>query len=295
VASAKKRPTRKLPEHLWKVPVYLPYLQPALTDAALTKAEARLGVKLPRAYVAALRMQNGGYLRLGAHPSGHAPVDTLAGIGPRFPSLLGRSWDEVKEYMAEEGIEKPARIDDLIPFSGDGHYYYCLDYRKNGRRREPRVTYIDVECFDVDKVVASDFATFLEQLRPDERAPGWGLVTRDSARKVAALLSKATRFRFEDMGDQDHGYPVFRARLPGQGNWAWLSPNRVRRGFVRKTEQEYKKLGKLLPELVDRHPEHADCGYFLTCTEPESKGGKSLARGLAKLPFPTRIVRLDGA
>src|SRR5258708_37089151 len=105
----------ELPHPPWRVPVYLPYLQPPLTDMAVAEAEGRLGVRLPLAYVAALRVQNGGYLRRTSHPSGYAPVDCLAGIGPRFPSLLERDWSEVKQYMHDESITTPARIDELIP------------------------------------------------------------------------------------------------------------------------------------------------------------------------------------
>lgn len=282
-----------IPDRMWSVPVYLPYLQPALTDRALERAEAKLGVRLPRAYVAALRVQNGGYLRLRLHPSGRAPVDTIAGIGPRYPSLLGRSWEALKEEMEDEGITTPERIDDLIPFSGDGHYYYCFDYRAAGRKREPRVTYIDTETFDVDEVVAPDFATFLSQLRKEAGEPLHGLVTRGDQAVVAAAISKITGFRFKDVGDQDHGYRMFRATLPGKYQFAWLAANRIRRGFVRKSDHEYAKLRKLLPKLVDRYPEHPDCGYVLGCTSFESRGGRALVRGLAKLPFASRALAHD--
>jgi hypothetical protein len=282
----------RIPEALWRVPIYLPYLQPPLTDGAVAKAEARLGVGLPRAYVAALRIQNGGYLRLSSLPSEHPPVDFLAGVGPRFPSILRRDWSAVAKAMTDQGLTPPPSLDALVPFCGDGHYEYCLDYRKSGKRSEPRVTYVDAECFRFDEVIAPDFMTFLGQLRPDGAAQVYGLVTRDEAKRVAAALSKATGYRFEDRGDQDNGYRVFRARLPGTGSWAWLSANGARRGFVRKTDAEYEKLHELYPEWVDRHPEHPDCGYFLSCTDFEGTAGKAIVRGLGKLPFAARTVRL---
>src|SRR5262245_54415936 len=119
-----------VPPRLWRVPVYLPYLQPPLTDRIMQDAEAQLGVQLPHAYVSALRIQNGGYLRPTDDPTELPPVDLINGIGPRFPTILGNDWSEVKEYMAENGIRTPDRIDDLIPFCGDGHFYYCFDYRQ---------------------------------------------------------------------------------------------------------------------------------------------------------------------
>ncbi|MGZ3420782.1 MAG: SMI1/KNR4 family protein [Polyangiales bacterium] len=142
---------------LWRVPVYLPYLQPPLGDAELAAAEKELGVRLPASYVELLREQNGGHLRMTNHPSGHAPVSCISGIVPNYPSILGRDWDDVKEEMAEAGETKPKDIDGLIPFCGDGHYFYCFDYRAHGA--EQRVTYIDVETFGVDEELAPDFAT----------------------------------------------------------------------------------------------------------------------------------------
>lgn len=52
---------------VWRVPVYLPYLQPDLTDERVAEAERSLGVKLPEANLALLRVQNGGYLRRSVH------------------------------------------------------------------------------------------------------------------------------------------------------------------------------------------------------------------------------------
>ena len=121
-----------------------------------------------------------------------------------------------------------------------------------------------------------------------------GLVTRGKPATVAAALSRASGIAFEDQGDQDYGYRVFRARLAGKGpSWAWLTANRVRRGFVRKNDEDDAKLGKLLPELVDRYPAHQDCGFLLSSTDPESKPALRLLKSLSKLPVPVRPVRLD--
>ena len=48
---------------IWRIPVYLPYVQPELTGEALAEAEQNLGIKLPKEYVELLRVQNGGYIR----------------------------------------------------------------------------------------------------------------------------------------------------------------------------------------------------------------------------------------
>jgi len=280
-----------VPDRLWAVPIYLPYLQPALTDRGVEQAEAKLGVRLPRAYLAALRVQNGGYLRLEVHPSGH--VDYVAGIGPRFPSLLQHSWAGTMEYMRSQEIETPVGIDRLIPFCGDGHWFYCLDYRQTGREGEPYITYVDVECFDVDRVVAPDFATFLSELKPEPEDLRYGLVTHDGPTDVAAAISNVTGFTFEDLGDQHNGYRQFRATLPGEHQSAWLTANRTRRGFVREDDPEYKALREQFTELVDRYPEHSDCGYFLSSSDSDSRAAHAIARRLTKLPFAARALPAD--
>ncbi len=280
------------PADLWRVPVYVPYLQPKLTQRAIGSAETKLGVKLPRAYLDLLRIQNGGYLRLTSISPNLAPVDCIAGIGPQFPSILDQDWSDVKAYMREERIRKPARIDALVPFCGDGHFHYCLDYRRSGPRGEPRITYIDIESFDTDKVVAPSFAAFLRKLRPSGITVAIGIETTAKLGTVAAAISKASRYAFEAQGDQDHGYPLFRAKLPGASNWAFMTPNVVRHGFVRKSDaKKNPKLRDQLPHDVERFPEHPDCNYFVAADFGTAAGGK-LSRAIEKLPYPSRRVRL---
>jgi hypothetical protein len=70
----------------WRVPAYLPHVQPPLTDLVVADAHRRLGFTLPAAYLDALRDQNGGSLRYGVR--GLEIVDEVWGIGPRWPSIL---------------------------------------------------------------------------------------------------------------------------------------------------------------------------------------------------------------
>lgn len=286
-------PTIDIPKRLFEIPVYLPYLQPKLTPRAIEKAEAQLGVKLPAAYLAALRVQNGGYLRLSDHRSDLPLVDCLAGIGPRFPSILRHDWEDLKAFMRENKIKKPRRIDDLIPFCGDGHYHYCFDYRKRGRESEPCVTYIDVECFDVDKVLAPDFLTFLHELRA-EQEPAYGISTSQPIEAVAAALADASGCPFEDQGDQWHGYRTFYFDLPvpDDKQGAWLTPNRVKRGFVRQDDPEYAKLAARMPGFALRYPEHAECDYFIS-TKVDTEAWRGFTRVLSSLPYESRAIVLE--
>ncbi|MDI3289189.1 SMI1/KNR4 family protein [Polyangium sp. 15x6] len=286
-------PSIDIPERLFEVPVYLPYLQPTLTPRAIEKAEAQLGVKLPAAYLAALRVQNGGYLRLSDHPSRLAPFDWLAGIGPRFPSILEHDWEELKAFMRENKIKKPRRLDDLVSFCGDGHYHYCFDDRKRGRESEPCITYIDVECFDVDKVLAPDFLTFLHELRA-EQEPAYGISTSQPIEAVAAALADASGCPLEDQGDQSYGYRAFYFDLPvaDDKQGAWLTPNRVKRGFVRQEDPEYAKLAARMTGVALRYPEHADCDYFIS-TKVDTEAWRGFTRALSSLPYESRAIVLE--
>jgi len=119
---------------IWKVPAYLPYLQPPLTDEAVEAAEQRIGYKLPSEYLDLLRKQNGGYIRFSLPEMVH---DSIAGIGPYFPSLTKLDWGEWQEQVIFP-------LQGLVPFDGDGHWYLCLDFRDSSRT--PSITHADIEC-----------------------------------------------------------------------------------------------------------------------------------------------------
>lgn len=78
-------------ETIWRVPAYLPYLQPPLADEVVALAEKEIGYKLPEEYLNLLRKQNGGYIRFSLPEKVH---DTIAGIGPYYPSLTKFDWDD---------------------------------------------------------------------------------------------------------------------------------------------------------------------------------------------------------
>lgn len=93
IPSMKIRPT---PLTIWKRPAYLPYVQSELTDDILVAAEEQLGHRLLEEFVEILRAQNGGPIRFKLPDS---VGDTIAGIGPKFPSLLGQDLADAQEYV----------------------------------------------------------------------------------------------------------------------------------------------------------------------------------------------------
>ena len=90
----KIRPT---PQTIWKRPAYRPYVHSKLTDRSLVAAERQMGHALPNEYIEMLKVQNGGPIRFKLPDS---VGDTIAGIGSKFPSLLGRDLADDQEYVS---------------------------------------------------------------------------------------------------------------------------------------------------------------------------------------------------
>ena len=240
---------------IWQVPAYLPYLQPPLTDKAVMSAEKKIGYKLPAEYVNLLKKQNGGYIRFSLPEMVH---DSIAGIGPHFPSLTGFDWDESQEHVSYS-------LQGLVPFDGDGHWHLCLDYRHNSV--SPSVTHADIEC-DRESHVADSFADYLAMLEIDV-GDEYVLESVSEIEKVKADLSSSLNTAFDPPDTSAHGYPTHRARLGTKNNpeWIWISPNTVPRGFVRSDDPRYAELKDLMPGYASRFPEAPASSYMLGATD----------------------------
>lgn len=249
------RPMSASAHTIWRVPAFLPYLQPPLTEALVAAAEATIGYKLPSEYLALLREQNGGYIRFELPEIVH---DTIAGIGPNFPSLTNFDWDEVKEYVSYP-------LDGLVPFDGDGHWHLCLDYRKNPDT--PAITYADVEC-DTESSVADSFCDYLALLRPADSG-NYALEGVPDIEWLKGELTRSLGVAFEPTDTWANGYPIERVRLGNHQDpqWLWISPNTVRRGFVRADDPKYEVLKDLMPGTADRFPGLPSGSYILSTTD----------------------------
>ncbi|VTU00634.1 SMI1 / KNR4 family protein OS=Campylobacter gracilis RM3268 GN=CAMGR0001_1338 PE=4 SV=1: SMI1_KNR4 [Gemmataceae bacterium] len=236
---------------IWQVPAYLPYLQPPLTSEVVAAAEAVIGYRLPQELLSLLARQNGGYIRYSLPRNVH---DTIAGIGPHYPSLTAFDWDECQEHVSFP-------LHGLVPFDGDGHWHLCLDYRENPVT--PSVTLVDIEC-DRQTEIARSFADYLDVLRIDVDDQYVLLAVadlEDVKSRLAAILSVA----FDPPDAGDHGYPTHRARQ--NSGWIWISPNAVPRGFVRPTDPRYTELKNLMPGSASRYPELPENSYLLSASE----------------------------
>lgn len=245
---------------VWSVPAFLDSVHPPLTDDGVEAAERQLGVKLPRAYLALLFEQNGGYVDVTLPDTVHSQI---WGIGSRYPTILDGS---LKHQMAEyaDEIWLPADSDGLIPFDGDGHWYLCFDFRSTGPQAEPTVAYVDLES-ETDEHVAESFGAFLQLL---ERDFGSALVlglTRTDAEQAASILENALGVMFGKPDDFAHGYPIRTAKFRDGDPpvWIWIDPNVVPLGFSRGASRTVH----VTPEAGLRFPERPNIETIVTCSD----------------------------
>jgi hypothetical protein len=210
---------------LWSAPAFLPYVQPPLTEECVAAAERQHAVRLPLFYVAMLRQQNGGYLR------GVRGVSTcLAGIGPKFPSIVqDNAWWRPRHGTPEVWVPPCSEL--LVPFDGDGHWDMCFDYRLHGGLSEPAVTYVSCES-ECEESIAPSFESYLASLE-DSLAADTRLYGEFDAELVAHRLADRLRTGTPTVDNFAHGYDQWRLRMPGDAEWIWCSPNRVPTGFDR--------------------------------------------------------------
>ena len=149
------------------------YVAAPLTDVALAAVEAELGYRLPRAYVALSRHQNGGIPMRTRHRTNvptswaedHVAITAIYSIGFEKPcSLCG-------EFGSKFWVEEWGYPDIGVYFAdcpSAGHDMLCLDYRACGPKGEPRVVHIDQEFEYKITHVADSFESFVRSLESAE-------------------------------------------------------------------------------------------------------------------------------
>src|SRR5438445_5164465 len=125
---------------------------PLLTDEMITACEKKFRVKFPVALINLLKTRNGGCPENGDFKLGgkDETIDHIMGIWDtaEYGNIepLSHLLDPVD--MADESKEIRKKIGDparLLPFTGDGHSFYALDYTRLNRAGEPIVIYMDIE------------------------------------------------------------------------------------------------------------------------------------------------------
>lgn len=225
------------PETIWKRPAYLPYVHPPLSDELILQTEKLLGCTLPNDFLDVLRVQNGGPIRF------RIPDfvgNKIAGIGPTFPSITD-------SYLADNQEFVDFSLNGLVPFDGDGHWYYCLDYRES--TSQPSVSYIDVECNDQEQVARS-FSEFLILMELDlqNELVMQNVVDIDDAKwRLATLFGREFESKISNIG-----VPYLKCQTGEEWDECfWISPNEVAHGYSGKDPDQFEFEGRalLFPEL----------------------------------------------
>ncbi|MDO4230286.1 MAG: SMI1/KNR4 family protein [Capnocytophaga sp.] len=234
----------------WQKPVYLPFVHSPLSDEMVAEFEHKIGYSLPKSMVELLKIQNGGYLHYGLPQT---PPMQLWGIGEHYPNLilLSEEFDQDEDYIEFS-------LDDLLAFDGDGHYYFCLDYRQN--KDNPKVSYIDLEMGEEESensVVADSFDEFLAMLTLKTDTT-WVIKSEKPLSEIVELFKSKLEIQFDAPNTMDFGYDKYRAKYGG--HWLWLSPNTVPFAFARKGEHNYNqlkhhtdKIALLYPEISEKY------------------------------------------
>ncbi|MGN9907616.1 SMI1/KNR4 family protein [Phytohabitans sp. LJ34] len=148
------------------------YVGAAPSTALIASVEAELGYRLPASYVALMRSHNGGMPHHACCPApsrttwaeDHVAVDGIMGIGrAKRYSLAGeagsRFWIDEWAYPAI-GVY-------FGTCPSAGHDMIAFDYRDVGPDGEPRVVHVDQEWDYRITVLAPNFVSFVQALRPE--------------------------------------------------------------------------------------------------------------------------------
>jgi hypothetical protein len=238
---------------IWRVPKYLPYVQPTLTDEIIDQAEKQIGYRLPSKYLELLKIQNGGYIRYTIKDTCHAEI---YGIGPYYPSLTDYT------YLSEYD-DLSFQLEGLIPFDGDGHWFLCFDYREN--KTEPQITYIDTEC-DTQEVIANSFKEYLYLLYMDVEDE-YRIETFSPIKEILAEISVIINVTFNEPDCDSYGYPVYSAQL--DDSWIWISPNKAPNGFIREEDERYDELKDQMQGTSIRYPEIGENDLLISVSNEE--------------------------
>jgi hypothetical protein len=152
------------------------YVDDPVTDLLVAEVERSLGFQLPRAYVALMKVQNGGIPRNTCHRSptrttwaeDHVALHGIAAIGTnKRYSLCGEMGSSF--WLEEWGY--PAIGIYFADCPSAGHDMFCLDYRDCAAGAEPKVVHVDQEWEYKITVIADSFEAFIRGLEPDNAFP----------------------------------------------------------------------------------------------------------------------------
>jgi hypothetical protein len=264
-------------EHLWAGE---PEFEP-LQDAWLEAAEAELGVKLPRALVAALRAQNGGPLRFDSHAASrptswaadHVPVPELFGIGPEPEEGLRDTPNLLDEWTLPGG---------LVLLCGEGPTWIALDYRASD---PPTVIWIDPEE-SLELKLAGSFEEFLDGLVRADSRHAFGFPGVSDIDLLAKTLGDALGVSFSPGED---GYVAEHPEWKSE--FADPALLRIQRNaLTAPPDVPVPDLPADEPPRA-RFPEHPECEWLLRA-DIVDEHRQALVDCMARLPIPSVVLHL---
>ncbi|WP_051810038.1 SMI1/KNR4 family protein [Actinoplanes subtropicus] len=143
-----------------------------LSAEVIASVEAELGYRLPASYVTLMRTRNGGMPRNTCCPAprattwaeDHVALTALMGIGRESEcSLAGPSGSR---FLIEEWGYPPIGVY-FADCPSAGHDMIAFDYRDCGPSGEPRVVHVDQEAGYRITILAPDFVSLIQALRPE--------------------------------------------------------------------------------------------------------------------------------
>ena len=159
----------------WKASAYARqvYVDEPVTPELVARVEAQLGYRLPPAYAALMKHQNGGIPRCKNHRTAeatswapdHVAVSGIFAIGSTRPYSLCGEFSS-KFWASEWGY--PAIGVYFANCPSAGHDMLCLDYRDCGPEGEPCVVHVDQARDFKITLVAASFESFVRGLEADE-------------------------------------------------------------------------------------------------------------------------------
>lgn len=149
------------------------YVDNPVTPDKVALVERVLGFKLPAAYVALMKSQNGGIPTRRNHrtkeptswANDHVALEGIFSIGDaKRCSLCGEAGSR---FWIDEWGYPPIGVY-FADCPSAGHDMLCLDYRECGPQGEPSVVHVDQECDYKITFVAPSFDAFIRGLEDAE-------------------------------------------------------------------------------------------------------------------------------
>ena len=197
--------------------------------ADLRRTEDVLGVRLPTAFVQLLQFRNGGYLYRRTIKSAQRPprywgpasvyeIESIAGLAStNVMSSLQELFISAR-HEGDDGWDLPAG---LVPFTGDGHFHVCLDYRTCGPRGNPSVVHTITSDYPgkmpKEFRVAESFEAMIRGLQPPKAGAGSAYIALDSPRVRGEKLAEIMR----RIGCKRHRFSGSKKRPDNRVAWVW--------------------------------------------------------------------------